>query len=143
MKIKYLLYSFLFLLQLSCSAENKSKGPHIYIGKNLIEVELADTFEKRQQGLMNRTSLDKDKGMLFIFEKEQYLYFWMKNTSIPLSIAYISSSGQIVDILDLEPYSLKLVKSSYPALYALEVNRGFFKKNGINTGDSVKFPAFH
>jgi len=65
----------------------------------------------------------------------------MKNTGIPLSIAYISSSGQIIDILNLEPYSLKLVQSSKPALYALEVNRGFFMKKGITVGDTVKLPG--
>ena len=140
MKIRSILYSILFLLLFSCSADNTSKNPVVHIGRTAIEVELANTPEKRQQGLMNRTSLDDEKGMLFIFEKEKYLYFWMKNTGIPLSIAYISSSGQIIDILDLEPYSLKLVQSSKPALYALEVNRGFFMKKGIKVGDTVKLP---
>ena len=140
MKIRSLLYSILFLLLFSCSTDNTSKNPVVHIGRTAIEVELANTPEKRQQGLMHRTSLDAEKGMLFIFEKEQYLYFWMKNTGIPLSIAYISSSGQIIDILNLEPYSLKLVQSSKPALYALEVNRGFFMKKGITVGDTVKLP---
>jgi len=140
MKIRSLLYSILFLLLFSCSTDNTSKNPVVHIGRTAIEVELANTPEKREQGLMHRTSLDAEKGMLFIFEKEKYLYFWMKNTGIPLSIAYISSSGQIIDLLDLEPYSLKLVQSSKPALYALEVNRGFFMKKGIKVGDTVKLP---
>ena len=142
MKIKYLIFIVLFLLLISCSADNTSKNPVVRIGRTAIEVELANTPEKRQQGLMHRTSLDAEKGMLFIFEKEQFLYFWMKNTGIPLSIAYISSSGQIIDLLDLEPYSRKLVPSSKPALYALEVNLGFFREKNIMVGDTVKFLNF-
>ena len=89
---------------------------------------------------MYRKSLDADKGMLFVYDKVQIVYFWMKNTSIPLSIAYINNSGLITEINDLEPFSLKVDRSSNPVLYALEVNRGFFKRNGIKVGDSVRFP---
>jgi len=140
MKIIYLIFCILSLLLFSCSGDNKSQNPIIHIGNKSIEVELADTPEKRQQGLMNRTSLEKNHGMLFVFENEQHVNFWMKDTSIPLSIAYINKSGQITEIYDLEPYSLKILWSSHPVLYGLEVNRGYFKENNIKVGDSVKIP---
>ena len=101
---------------------------------------MANTPEKRQLGLMGRVSLNEDRGMLFVFEKEQYVSFWMKNTSIPLSIAFINKSSYIEEIYDLEPFSLNKIRASTPVLYALEVNQGYFKKNGINVGDFVEFP---
>ena len=138
MRITYLLYSIIFIFLFSCAEENKTGNPIIHIGNNALEVEIADTPEKRMTGLMNRAFLDKDKGMLFIFEKEQPVYFWMKDTGIPLSIAYINRSGYITEIYDLEPFSLQMVRSTYPVLYALEVNRGYFKQKGIKTGDVVR-----
>ena len=77
--------------------------------------------------------------MLFIFESEQMLSFWMQNTSIPLSIAYINADGVIVDILDMNPFDLTAVPSSRPAMYALEVNQGEFEKRGIRPGNRVIF----
>jgi hypothetical protein len=68
------------------------------------------------------------------------LSFWMKNTRIPLSIAFIDQQGRIVDIQDMEPFSLRTRVSARPAQYALEVNQGWFKKNGIDVGDSVHLP---
>ena len=138
---KYLISTILSLLLFSCSVDNKSENTIIHIGNKSIEVELADTPEKMQQGLMNRTSLEKNRGMLFVFKNEQYVpAVWMKDTSIPLSIAYINKSGQITEIYDLEPYSLKILWSSHPVLYGLEVNHGYFKKNNIKVGDLVKIP---
>ncbi|MFC1845280.1 DUF192 domain-containing protein [Thermodesulfobacteriota bacterium] len=140
MKINYYLYCVLFLVLFSCSSNNKPKEPTIHIGNTSLEVEIADTPEKQQQGLMKRTFLEENHGMLFVFDKEQHINFWMKDTGIPLTIAFIKKSGQITEIYDLEPYSLKMVWSSHPVMYALEVNRGYFKKNDIKVGDSVKIP---
>jgi len=140
MKITCLIYSIFLVLSVSCSKSNSPPKHIIYIRETPIEVELANTPQKREVGLMYRKSLDADKGMLFVYDKVQIVYFWMKNTSIPLSIAYINSSGLITEINDLEPFSLKVDRSSNPVLYALEVNRGFFKRNGIKVGDSVRFP---
>jgi len=76
---------------------------------------------------------------LFVFEAAAVQSFWMRNTYIPLSIAYIDENGIIVRIKDMEPLDLTSVTSDYPAQYALEVNKGWFKKRGIKEGDSVDF----
>ncbi len=100
-----------------------------------LRVEIADTEQLRMNGLMYRRALDANEGMLFVFEKEQMLRFWMKNTSIPLSIAYVDRNGIIIDILDMKPFDTTMTyPSSHRALYAIEVNRGWFGNNKITTG---------
>jgi uncharacterized membrane protein (UPF0127 family) len=106
--------------------------------KRHLRVELARSEEERALGLMFRTKLDEGRGMLFIFEREQSLNFWMKNTLLPLSIAYIAGDGRIVDIQDMVPQSLETVRSRFPARYALEVPQGWFSKVGVRPGDLVK-----
>ena len=100
-------------------------------------VELAVTTAQHRQGLMHREVLDDGKGMLFIFEIDQILSFWMKNTLIPLSIAYIASNGRIIEIHNLEPGNLNPVRSSRSARYALEVQQNWFERAGITPGDMV------
>jgi hypothetical protein len=100
-----------------------------------LRVEIADTDSRRQTGLMYRGSLDENSGMLFVFENEHRLNFWMKNTLIPLSIAYIGRNGLIKDIINMKPLDTSVTyPSSGPALYAIEVNAGWFKKNNITVG---------
>ncbi len=111
----------------------EARGARIY-------VEIADTPEERAEGLMFRSSLPEDRGMLFVFPEPQPLAFWMKNTAIPLSIAYIDRHGTILEIHDMEPYSLESVPSRQPALYALEVNQGTFERLGIAPGDRLRLP---
>jgi uncharacterized membrane protein (UPF0127 family) len=113
------------------------------IASATIDVELARTAKQRETGLMYRTRLDEGKGMLFVFEEDQKLSFWMKNTKVPLSIAYISSSGLILDIFDMEPFSEKSIATAHYARYALEVPRGYFGKIGVKAGDTVVLPAIH
>jgi uncharacterized protein len=105
-----------------------------------VRVEVADDTVSRTRGLMERTELAEDAGMLFVFEEEQQLSFWMKNTLIPLSIAYISSEGEIIDIQDMEPLDETPHPSARPAQYALEVNQGFFEERGVRVGDRVELP---
>lgn len=100
-------------------------------------VEVADTDLTRSTGLMFRKELGKDKGMLFVFGTERNVSFWMKNTSIPLSIAFIDKNGIITEILDLKPNDLTSKKSKKKVKYALEVNQGYFKKNNIKAGDKI------
>ena len=108
-----------------------------------VEVEIADTDAERQTGLMGRNILPENAGMLFVFEGEQTLSFWMRDTLIPLSIAYIDAEGRIVDIQDMQP--LDDVPPHYvsaePAQYALEVNQGFFEERGVMVGDTVELPV--
>ena len=88
---------------------------------------------------MNRKNIPDGTGMLFIFEKEQILSFWMKNTPHPLSIAYIDSRGKIRNIYDMTPFSLTPIKSTSSVRYALEVPQGWYKENNINVGDIVSW----
>lgn len=103
-----------------------------------VEAEVADDDAERQRGLMERTALAEDAGMLFVFGRERPLSFWMKNTLIPLSVAYIDSEGRIVDIQDMQPLDETPHPSAEPAQYALEVNQGFFEERGIEAGDRVE-----
>lgn len=126
---------FLLIGLTACSSPELLELP---VGNNIIHVELAITDAERQTGLMNRDEIPDNHGMLFIFEKEQRLSFWMKNTRIPLSIAYIDKKGKILEIYDMEPYSLESVSSKRSSIkYALEVNKGFFRESGIKVGDSI------
>ena len=108
-----------------------------------MEVEVADTPAEQEKGLMFRKSLGKDRGMLFVFPDEQVRSFWMKNTLIPLSIAYIDSKGRIIDLQEMKalddqpPHYV----SAKPARYALEANKGFFEEHGVKVGDRVKLPG--
>lgn len=112
-------------------------------GKTItLEVELATTPEAIQTGLMRRTSLPEMRGMLFDFSlygDSVAIPFYMKNTYIPLSIAFISGEGVILDIQDMEPLSETLHHPAKPYHYALEVNRGWFNRHGVGVGDSIQF----
>ena len=105
-----------------------------------LQVEIADEEAELQRGLMERTALAEDAGMLFVFDQEQPLSFWMKDTLIPLSIAYISAEERIVDIQDMQPLDETPHPSAEPAQYALEVNQGFFAEHNIGVGDVVELP---
>lgn len=102
-----------------------------------VNAEIAIKPEELQRGFMERKNIPDGTGMLFVFQQEQYLSFWMKNTPTPLSIAYINSDGIICDIFDMKPYSLENINSTVPVLYALEVPKGWFKKNNITVGDVI------
>jgi uncharacterized membrane protein (UPF0127 family) len=104
-------------------------------------VELARTDTERTRGLMNRKTLGDGKGMLFIFDRDQIMSFWMENTLSPLSIAFISKDGRILEIRDMQPLDKTLIRSSRSARYALEVPQGWFSRAGIKAGDMVMFDS--
>jgi len=104
----------------------------------VVKAEIARTQEERARGLMYRKELPDGEGMLFVFERDQMMSFWMKNTYIPLSIAYITSDGRIVEIKDMYPRDESSVMSSRSVRYALEVPQNWFSRVGIKTGDVVK-----
>ncbi|MFP4383093.1 MAG: DUF192 domain-containing protein [Spirochaetia bacterium] len=119
-----------------------SKSPETYtltINNNELKVEIAVTHEEKQRGLMHRENLAENEGMLFVYEEDRVMSFWMKNTTIPLSIAFLSKEGEIIDIKNLTPRSERSVQSSRSVRYALEVNQGFFSRHGIQEGDRVNF----
>ena len=144
--MKKSVYIMLILLTaISCSvliamgSREKLDTKIVRVGLSEIEVEIADDAESRRTGLMHRKSMDENRGMLFVFDSDQKLSFWMKNTLIPLSIAYISSDGEILEIYDMKPESLRPVESVNSVRYALEMNRGWFERNGIEAGDFIEF----
>ncbi|MDR5709387.1 MAG: DUF192 domain-containing protein [Armatimonadota bacterium] len=109
----------------------------------VVQVEVADTPQTRARGLMFRTHLPESHGMLFLFESPQRLAFWMKNTLIPLSIAFMDTRWRIVDIQDMDPPrpggEIPIYVSRVEAQYALEVNQGFFARHGITVGALVRY----
>lgn len=109
------------------------------VGGIEIQVEIADDADERQRGLMYRESLEENQGMLFVYPEQRILGFWMRNTLIPLDIAYIDREGRIVDIQQMEPQTTETHDSAAPAMYALEMNQGWFEANGIRIGDLIEF----
>jgi uncharacterized protein len=133
----------LFLVALVTSPSDLLAGeaiPVITLSINQYKVaaEVVATPEQRANGLMNRFSLQPDHGMVFVFDRPQPLGFWMKNTYVPLSIAFIDASGKIVNIEDMKPLDESTVWSRGPSLYALEMRQGWFAAKGVGPGDTVR-----
>ncbi|WP_159990863.1 DUF192 domain-containing protein [Pelistega ratti] len=117
--------------------------PHtitLHFPKQILTAEIVNNSTSRAKGLMFRQNLEKNTGMLFVFPDSQRRCFWMKNTFIPLSIAYIDHHHQIIDILDLHPLDETAICSSKPAMFALEVNQGWFDQHHIRVGDTINIP---
>jgi len=109
----------------------------IQVGEHAVRVEVAADVESRARGLMHREHLPADEGMLFIYPEERPRSFWMKDTRIPLSIAFADSTGKIVRISEMRPLSTERTKSLYPARYALEMNQGWFERRSVARGDYI------
>ena len=110
----------------------------IAIGDNRLLVEVMDTPEKLTQGMMGRNCLAENSGMLFIMQASGGMDMWMKDTPIPLSIAFFDKDGLLLEILGLEPNSLEIISSSSDeVLYAIEVNKGWFHWNSVRVGDKL------
>jgi uncharacterized protein len=103
-------------------------------GMHLIRAEVAADFGSRSQGLMHRKSLAPNAGMLFVFDEAAPHCMWMKNTYIPLSVAFIDAQGVIINIADMTPHSEQSHCASRPAVYALEMTQGWFAQRGIKAG---------
>ena len=127
---KYLIF-LLFVSNLDASRD-------IDITKYLSEIEIVSKYEDRKKGLMYRTSIPNNYGMLFVWPYEGQQCMWMKNTYIPLSVAYMDIRGKIIEIYDMVPFSKDSVCSTKAAKYALEVNSGWFEEKDINIGDSIE-----
>jgi uncharacterized protein len=104
-----------------------------------VHVEVARTDSQRARGLMGRDRLDTDWGMLFVFNREETLRFWMKNTKITLSIAFLDDGLVVRDIQDMEPYDLTPHVSRAPARFALEMTQGWFARRNVVPGTVAKF----
>lgn len=104
-----------------------------------VTAEIADDEDSRERGLMYRDSLPPDHGMLFVYETERSLGFWMHNTHLPLDIGFLDRSGRIVDIQQMEPMTETTHTSRAPAMYALEMAQGWFEEHHVKVGDLVEF----
>ena len=142
-KIISMLLIFLMVLNNNVIAKNRLCYIKIINKLNapvVLKSEIADTFALIKKGLMFRKKVGENRGMLFVFKREGMRNFWMKNTYIPLSIAYINRNGVINEIYSMKPLDISITyPSSLPAQYALEVNRGWFKKNNISVGCRIVF----
>ncbi len=120
-------------------AEGPGSKVEIRVGETSVLVEIADEPKERERGFMFRDSIPELEGMLFVYEVERTLSFWMKNTPASLDIAFISADGRIVDIQQMEANTEELHASRLPAMYALEMRIGWFADHGIEVGDRVEF----
>ena len=132
----------LFCVGFSACAKSKLPVKELMIKRSdgiyvTVQAEMAVEEEERNYGFMNRKKIPDGTGMLFVFEKDQILSFWMKNTPSPLSIAYLDSEGVIKNIYDMKPYSLAPIVSTVSCRYALEVPQGWYSRAGIRVGDKV------
>ena len=128
LNLSLILYSAISVAALEMSFEGK-------IAKlNLI---ISNTDAARRKGLMNQAYLEKNTGMLFIWPSSKKQCMWMKNTSLPLSVAYLSSDGRILEIYDMVPFSEDSICSTQNVRMAVEVNQGWFADNKISVGDKI------
>ncbi len=111
-------------------------------GMHLIDTQLALTPEQRQIGLMHRKTMPQHEGMLFVFEQPTKQCFWMKNTLLPLTAAFVADDGTIVNLADMKPQTLDAHCSDKPVRYVLEMNQGWFAKKGIKAGFKLGGKAF-
>ena len=107
-------------------------------GIHVIQAEVASTMGTRSQGLMLRKSMTQGAGMLFLFDEPAGHCMWMKNTLIPLSVAFIDERGEIANIADMQPLDESTHCAARPVRYALEMNQGWFKKRGISAGTVIQ-----
>ena len=133
--VAILLVSATVLFAISCSGSTVAFSNDSTV--QTLNIEVAATPEERAQGLMGYESLPANSGMLFDFQGDVSSEFWMKDTSIPLSIAFVDSSGKIISIQDLEPFDETPVKPQGEYRYAIETNRGWFSAHGITPGFRV------
>ena len=110
----------------------------IEVGGQPLRVHVVDRPNSRRLGLMHVRELPEDEGMLFVYPRPQDMSFWMRNTYIPLSIAYIESDGRIRDILDMAPHDEGSHPSTGAVRFALEVNQGWYERHGVAEGDRVE-----
>jgi hypothetical protein len=111
------------------------------IGSSTFTLEIANTRATREHGLMRRDFMPPDHGMIFVFDQEQPLGFYMKNTRIPLDIIYVNAAGKVVSIKQMKPYDLTTTPSDAPAKWAIELNQGAASAAGIRVGDTLQIPA--
>jgi len=139
-KLGYLLISmttFLLAVPLCPSLAQTASTIQLKAGPHLISAEVAATPDSRDHGLMKRKSLAPDRGMLFIFPEAHRHCMWMKNTDLPLSVAFLEDNGAVVNIADMKPHTENYHCAARPIRYALEMNSGWFLRKGLGPGSIV------
>ena len=126
-----------FFLLLASAAALAAPILELSAGMHRIEAEVANNNAERATGLMNRPSMPMQRGMLFVFPEAGVQCFWMKNTLIPLSIAFLDDGGRIVQIAEMQPQSLDNHCSTKPVRFALEMNAGWFRSRGLAAGAKI------
>ena len=111
-------------------------------GMHLIQAQIAQNFEQRQIGLMWRQEMPQNEGMLFVFEQAAVQCFWMRNTLLPLTAAFVADDGTIVNLADMKPQSDESHCSKKPVRFVLEMNQGWFAKRNIQAGYKLSGPGF-
>jgi uncharacterized membrane protein (UPF0127 family) len=134
--VRFALALAAFLTAASASAQVPTV--ELSAGMHLIRAEVAATEGARAQGLMHRESLATNAGMVFVFEESALHCMWMKNTLVPLSVAFIDERGAIINIADMQPRSEQSHCAAKPARYALEMNKGWFAQRGIRPGAKLR-----
>jgi uncharacterized membrane protein (UPF0127 family) len=134
---RFLAAALVFVAAATASADERMRIATLKIGSHALRVEVAASDPQRETGLMNREKMGRDDGMLFIFDEPGYHAMWMKNTLIPLSVAFVDAQGTILNILDMEPQTLDSHQSAGPSIYAIETNKGWFAEKKIKAGDKV------
>jgi uncharacterized membrane protein (UPF0127 family) len=137
---KNLPYLFAWLLLFPFAdgfAQQRLPATTLNIGIHLIKAEVAIRDDERAQGLMYRETMGMNEGMVFRFASSNQVCMWMKNTFLPLSVAFIDESGSIINIEDMQPETLVAHCSRKPARFALEMNRGWFKTKNIKAGSHI------
>ena len=144
--VQYLSSSLLLLVSLTSHAQDAPQldleRVKLTSGMHRIDAQVAGTPEQRQTGLMHRKNMPQHEGMIFVFYQPAKQCFWMKNTLIPLSAAFLSDDGTIVNIEDMKPLVLDGHCSTQPVRYVLEMNKGWFAKKGIKAGSKLQGPMF-
>jgi hypothetical protein len=131
---------FVLLLAAGAAAAQQPPLPTVQLGAgmHLIRAEVADRDASRAMGLMHRTALAPNGGMLFVFDDDAVHCMWMKNTPLPLSVAFIDARGAIVNIADMQPHTEVSHCAARPARYALEMAQGWFAEHGIRAGARLR-----
>jgi uncharacterized membrane protein (UPF0127 family) len=144
MKKSSLVLAGLALAFAAAAQEPQMNLPRVRLaaGMHQIDAQVASTPDQRQTGLMHRKEMPQHEGMLFVFEQPSQQCFWMKNTLLPLAIAFVADDGTIVNIDEMAPQTLESHCSTKPVRYVLEMNTGWFTKKGIKAGAKLEGAPF-
>ncbi|WP_427912098.1 DUF192 domain-containing protein [Ramlibacter sp. MMS24-I3-19] len=129
----------------SFAQEPQTDLPHVRLsaGMHQIDAQVAQSPDQREIGLMYRKQMPQHEGMLFAFEQPGVQCFWMKNTILPLTAAFIADDGEIVNLADMKPQTIDSHCSTRPVRFVLEMNQGWFTKRGIRAGTKLTGEPFH